>query len=1024
MEGDARSRWHAMIPLHGLFPLLGWLLVEFGVLGPITVWSDGRPIPVGGPRQRCVLGALLVHLGREVTVDQIIGYLWSDDPPRTARSVIQVQVSHLRRIIPGSISTTQGGYVLDVDPESVDLHRFRSLRRRAADSDPETAVELLDQALRCWRGAPFSGVGSEYLDHSVVTPLVEERWSAVIAWASHAMDLGRYGDVASVLSPLVSEQPFGERLHHLLISAQWRNNERARALAVYEEFRSRLAEELGVDPGPELVGLHTRILQEDAGEISRENPASAPLADSAGPYLVRNDLPRDLTDFTGRQEPLEKLQELAFSDEQRAKVCVITGSGGEGKTTTAVRFGHEFAKKYPDGQLFIDLYGYTSNREPLDAASALGVLLRAVGVEPRAVPESLEERSALWRATLMGRKALLILDNAASYAQVSPLLLSSPGSITLITTRNELSGLSGARFISLGMFDERSSLELLGRVLGDEKVRNELGQAREITRICGGLPLALRVIAGRMLSRPRWSFAHVARRLGERDRKLHELRVEGQSVESAIDLSFQSLNPEQRRAFLLLGLMIGHTIDLAGASSLLGTSMEEADDTLQELVGVCLLDEPQGDVYGLHDLIRVFAHKRAVEEFGHDESARARSRLAEYYLSTAQHAAELLGPRVHGDDSDSLSSRYRTDISGAEGAEKWFSLHQENLTDAIEHFASHDNGEHAWRMADAVWRFYALRGQMGLLVSSQERALQISDKQGNHRGRAVMLIGLGIAHYISGRFDDALNFLTEARDLLNEIGDSKGTIRALANLGMVYERVGRFSDSMVAIRGVLDRSAEIGNIRVEAQQWGNLAVLHQTIGENENALRCGEQAILKSGGEEQSEVRARVKRVTGEARIGLGNLPLAFQDLREALELSIKLRLVGNQIYVHNSLGLAYRSAECWEEAIESHNEALALAEKSGDRSGDSEILTDLGMTYAAASRYDEAAEVLRRAREIASERGEAYMLARASLALGRLPDPVVGAVHPRELLTEALRTFEELGLPEAQQAREALAAI
>ncbi|WP_444962054.1 AfsR/SARP family transcriptional regulator [Nocardiopsis sp. M1B1] len=986
------------------------------MLGPITVWSDGRPVPVGGPRQRCVLGALLVHLGREVTVDQLIGYLWSDDPPRTARSVIQVQISHLRRAFPDSISTTSGGYVLDVDPDSVDLHRFRSLRDRAASAEPKAAVEMLEQALECWRGLPFSGVGSEYLDHSVVAPLREERWSCVVAWATCALELGRYPDVVSRLTPLVSEEPFRERPHHLLITALWRDNERARALSVYEEFRARLADELGVDPGPELTALHTRILQEDFQEAAQDPTAGEP----GTRFVVRNDLPRDLPDFTGRRDSLRQLDEVARTGEARAQVCVITGSGGEGKTTTAVRFGYEAAKRYPDGQLFIDLYGYTTDREPLDVASALGALLRAVGIDPEAVPESLDERSALWRATLMGRRVLVILDNALSYAQVSPLLSSSPGSMTLITTRNELSGLSGARFLSLGVFDEQSSLELLGRVLGDERVRREPDHAREIIRICGGLPLALRVVAGRMLSRPRWSFAHVARRLGEQNRKFRELQVEGQSVEAAIDLSFQSLNRDQSRTFLLLGLMIGSTIDLGGAAALLDMTVEDADDILQELVGVCLLEEPQGDVYRLHDLIGAFSRDRAAMLLTAEEIDAARLRLAEQYMATAQHAADLLGPRAH-DDTVEVNQGYRTELSGREDAGNWFTLHQENLADTIEYFASHDNGEYAWRMADAVWRFYALHGQMGLLISSHQRALQISDKQGNRRGRAVTLIGLGIAHCLSGRFDESLDLLTEARDLLTAIGDSRGIIRALSNLGMVYERVGRLADAAEAIQGVLDHAIELRDVQVEALQWGNLAVLKQTLGAYGEALHCAGRSLEKSVGEDRDETRAYAKRVMGEARIGLGELDAAFDDLNEALELSHELRLVGNQVYVHNSLGLAHRAAEQWERAVESHATALDLAEQHGRRSGDAEIRVDLGMTYAAAGRHGEALDELERAHAIAVERSERYMVARAALALGRLPAPVMAADRARGFLNEAEEIFTELGLAEAEQARKSL---
>lgn len=990
--------------------------MEFSVLGPITVWDDGRPVSVGGPRQRCVLGALLVHLGREVTFDQLIGYLWSDDPPRTARSVIQVQISHLRRLLPGTIATTPGGYVLDADPSSVDLHRFRALRAHAAQAPAPEAADLLEQALRCWRGTPFSGVGSEHLSYSVVTPLLEERWAAVTAWAEHALVLGRAGDVVARLTPLTRGEPFRERLHHLLITALWHDNDRAKALTVYEEFRSGLAEELGVDPGADVMGLHARILREEAPAALR----SASEETAADTYVVRNDLPRDLPDFTGREEHLARLRALVDGG-GRAQVCVLTGSGGEGKTTTAVRFGHEAAEHYADGQLFIDLYGYNIDRGPLSATAALGALLRAVGVAPEVVPDSLDERSALWRATMADRRVLLILDNAFNVTQVSPLVLSSPGSLTVITARKDVSGISGAHFVSLGMFDEDSSLELLSKVLGESRVEEEADSARAIARLCGGLPLALRVVAGRMLSRPRWSFAHVARRLGERDRRLRELQVEGQSVESAIDLSYQSLNTEQRHAFLLLGTMIGDTVDLTGAAALLGLDVDEADDMLQELVGMYLLSEPQGDVYRLHDLIKDFCRIRAVPALGQAPVDTARLSLAHYYLDTAQRGADLLGPRVSEEDEDARLRNHRSELSTRGDAEEWFSLHHENLADAIEFFASGDFGDHAWRMADLVWRFYALRGHMALLVSSHQRALQVSERQGSGRGRAVTLIGLGIARYISGRFGEALDLLTQAREILVELGDSMGILRVNANLGMVYERVGRFGESAEAIEEALEHAAAVGNSGIESLQWGNLAVLRQSLGQYEEALHCAARAMQRASDTDREETAAHNRRVMGEARAWLGDTEGAFADLQEALELSTKLSLAGNRIYVHNSLGNAHRISGSWDRAVEEHATALDLADSVGDHSGDAEILADLGITYAAAGRDGEAARALDKALRLAEERDEQYIRAKAALALGGLPAPVVDDERACALLASAERILTDLELADAKLAREAL---
>ena len=994
--------------------------MEFGVLGPITVRSDGRPIPIGGPRQRCVLGALLVHLGREVTFNQLIGYLWNDDPPRTARSVIQVQISHLRRFLTDSIVTTTNGYTLQVDPSSVDLYRFRRLRDEAGHARTETAVDLLDRALQYWRGDPFSGVGSEYLEQAVITPLQEEWWSTLLEWARKALETRRPGEVVTRLGSAVGREPFRERLHHLYITALWHDNERAKALTAYEEFRSGLAEELGVDPGPELTALHRRILQEESrGEGPGESPAPNGTVPSEG-FVVRNDLPRDLPDFTGREDSLKQLREIAHSDEQRSQVCVIIGAGGEGKTTTAVRFGYEMADRYPDGQLFIDLYGYTRDKEPMDPSVALGALLRAVGVDPDRVPEALDERAALWRATLTGRRTLLVLDNAISYSQVSPLLTAAPGSMTVITTRNELSGLSGARFVSLGMFEERASLELFSKVLGEHRVRGEEERVREIVRICGGLPLALRVVAGRMLTRPKWSFAHVARRIGGHRRTFRELQVEGKNVESVIDLSYQSLNEEQRRAFLLLGEMIGGKIGLDGAAALFDSSLEDADDLLQELVGMCLLEEPQGDLYRFHDLIGAFAKDRGSVEIDPEERREAKGRLSAQYLSTAQRAAELLGPRGHETVEDEGES-HRTELTGRADADRWFDLYQENLTDSIEYFADNAEGEKAWRLADAVLRFYTQRGQMGLLVSSHERVLQVSEKQGNKRGRAVTLIGLGIADYIEGRFDASVERLTEARDLLALLEDGRGSIRALANLGMVYERVGRFAESAAALTGVLHYAIELGDTRLESLQWVNLAVLRQTLGEYQESLSCARKALHSALREDLGEVSTLARRVMGEALLGTGEPEAAVEELRHSLDESERLGLIGNQIYVHNALGAAYRALGRWAEAVAAHRTALVLAERHGRHSGDAEILTDLGITQAAAACAEEAANSLDEALALAEERDERHIVARASFALGTLTTPEVDEERSRSLLESAKNIFVELGLTEAERVREVL---
>lgn len=982
---------------------------------------------MGGPRQSCVLGVLLVHLGKEVTFDQLTKYLWSSNPPRTARSVIQVQVSHLRRVFPGIIKTTPGGYMADVPPEAVDLHRFRSLCSEAVSTSSEKGADLWKQALDCWRGIPFSGVGSDDLYDAVVRPLLEERWTAVISWANCALSDGLYADVVSYLTPLVRSEPLRERAQYLLISALWKGGERATALRAYEDLRLRLAEELGVGPGPELAELHTRILREEESDIRKDTFDGAPSEESgdesvaSGDFVVRNDLPRDIPDFAGREDSLRYLMEFGDDGRSGARVCAVTGSGGSGKTTIAVRAAYRLAPRFPDGQLFLDLHGYSTDKDPLGAFAALGSLLRAVGVPAEAVPDSMDERSALWRATLVGRRLLIVLDNARSYSQVSPLLPSAPESLVFITSRNDLAGLNGARYLPLPMLSEKSSIEFLTLVLGEERVRDDLAHAVEVVRMCGCMPLALRVIAGRMLSRPRWTFEHVVRRLGEQSRRLRELQVDGRSVEAVIDLSYQSLPPDQQRVFLLLGLAVGRSLDLGGAATVLDVSLEEADDLLQELVSVCLIEEQRSDVYRFHDLVGEFARYRALRTVPEAEASEARLRQAEYYMSMAQRAADLLGPRAHSEVKSVGGSRYQRELNHRAEAEAWFEIHQDNIADVVDFYASLGNGEDAWRMADAVWRFYALRGQMGLLLSSHEKALAISRSQGNERGSAVTLIGLGIAHYITSRFDAALELLKEAHDILDRIGDSRGVIRALANLGMVYERLGRIHDSAKCLHGVLDQALILGDQRLEALQCGNLGALYLTLGDHGKAFEMAQRVVAMGAKEGLESIRAHAMWVIGESRVGLGDVGGALRSLDEAMELTLSLGLVGKQVYVHNSLGIAYRAAGEWDTAVNAHTSALALADKRGQHNGSAEIRVDLGMTYAAAGRHSEALGELERAHAIAVERSERYMVARAALALGRLPAPVMAADRARGFLSEAEEIFTELGLAEAEQARKAL---
>ncbi|WP_460861841.1 AfsR/SARP family transcriptional regulator [Nocardiopsis coralliicola] len=1019
--------------------------MDFGVLGPISAWNGGEPVAVGGPRQRCILGALLVDVRKEVPIERLVAYLWGDDPPRTAKSVIQVQISHLRRAFPDLIRTTAGGYMADADPEHVDLHRFRSHVAEARSAgDQEKALVLWNRALDCWRGAPFSGTGSEQITYTLVQPLSEERWAAVAEWAECAFGLGRHGDIVTRLTPLVREEPLRERLRYFLVTALYRTGQRAAALASYEDNRRLLAEELGVDPSPELIALHQRILTDTEGRSADEPggahsaggtaaatppqgtaaealpavPEPVSRAESA-PWVTRDDLPRDIPDFTGRRRDLERLLALGGQDGGRAAVRVVTGPGGVGKTALAVHAAHRLAGHFPDGRFFIDLYGYSPDQEPVAAAAALGALLRATGVAPEAVPDSAEERSALWRARLSGRKVLVVLDNAIGHAQVAALLSAAPGSLTLITTRNDLPGLSGVGYVSLGMLGEAESLDLLTAVLGPERVGEEQDRAAEVVRLCGGLPLALRIVSGRMLSRPRWTFAHVERRLGEQRRRFRELQVDGQSVEAVFELSYLSLTPEQRRAFCLLGSMIGASIDLLGATALLDLDPPDADDLLQELVSVCLLDEPGADHYRFHDLIGVYARQKAATELGPEAAEEARWRLAEYYEHTADQAADQLGPRGHEHGVRTVPSRYENAIADRAEALSWFERHQDNLASVVDFFASARAGEHAWQIADSVWRFYASHGRTELLLATQEKALEVSRREGNEHGSAVTLIGLGIAQCMAGRFLLALETLGEARAILERLGDARGLMRVDANMGMIFERLGRFRDAEAALGRVLNYAEEVADRRLALLQRLNVGAVRQVLGDYEGAV-AGVRAILDAG-DEAADLRSSALRVVGESLVGLERPEEGAARLTEAVAVARDSGDHGDEIYALNGLAVAERAAGRPQEAVALHHRALELGRSAGLHNAEAEVLTELGTTLAAVDRHGEAREAQQSALQIARERKERYAEARALLGLGLLDaaggDAGAAGVH----LAAAAELLGDIGVPEAAQARAAL---
>ncbi len=583
----------------------------FRILGQLEVSSNGRWVSPGGPRQQNVLGALLLSAGQVVPLTHLVEVAWEHSPPVTADKQVRNIASDLRGRLGGMsapIVATAHGYRLDVADSDLDARVFARLaakaRHDARSGRTTTAIDGFRSALELWRGPVLAGLTSAALEPQA-TRLSEDRLVVLEEYFELALAEGRHRAVVGELSEAVMANPFRERLAAQLMLALYRLDRQADSLAVYEQSRETLAEQLGIDPGPGLQALRQRVLVNDpalnlsAGEEKRQKS--------------RCDLPRDVNHFVGRAAGLrtvvERLPAPHREQPTAAAVCLIDGMAGVGKTTLAVHAAHLLAERYPDGQLFVDLRAHSPGRDPLRPVVVLDRLLRAVGVPGSAIPADLDERAALWRAQLASRHMLVILDDALDAAQVRPLLPGTSRCLTLVTSRSRLTELGSVHVVSLDVLSYDEARDLLAREVGDRRPLDEPGALDQLVEICGQLPLAIQIVAARLRHRPSWTLAHLAERLRDRRQRLTELRFEDMSIGSAFATSYERLSADEQRLFGLLGSMPRLDFDPSVASAVANVDRHVVEDQLEGLVDAHLLRQWTPGRYHFHDLLKVYASR-------------------------------------------------------------------------------------------------------------------------------------------------------------------------------------------------------------------------------------------------------------------------------------------------------------------------------------------------------------------------------------------------------------------------------
>ncbi|MGC9666880.1 AfsR/SARP family transcriptional regulator [Planosporangium sp. 12N6] len=933
--------------------------MRFRLLGHIEADHDGVPVPIGRRRERCLLGLLLLEPGVAVPAERLAALLWDDEPPATARAALSTHVSRLRRVLDPAGDGSSGirlvnrgdGYRADIDPDAVDAHRFRSMVERArALADPAERSALLREALTLWRG-PLLADASDRLRARVGATLEQLRLTAMEERVDAELALGRYRPLLGELTALTAEHPLHERFTAQLMVALHQAGRPADALRVYETIRRRLADELGADPGPELRELHRRTLR---GEVTAAVPpghgeatATVPPGHRSGDRdepghrpSGRNDLPRDLPDFVGRQPEVAQL--LASGTVATMVVSAITGMAGVGKTALAVRAAHRLAPRYPDARIFIDLHGHTADQEPTDPAAALDVLLRTWGVAPHLIPDGLAERAARWRAELAGHKVLVVLDNAASAAQVRPLLPGTAGCLAIVTSRHQLTDLDAARTLPLDVLGQADAVALFRRVVGDDRAGTGPETTAEVVGLCGYLPLAIRIAAARLRSRPAWRVDDLARRLRDEQRRLAELTAGDRSVAGAFALSYRHLTPARQRLFRLLGLHPGPDLAVPAAAALAGTGHHDTERDLEHLVDAHLLEPAAGDRYRLHDLLRAHASELVRTRDPEPDRRSAIHRVLDHYLRTAHAADLLLNP--HRDpitlpDPAPGSAPGPTDPDESCGAPEqvlaWFATERPVLLAAVGLAADAGFDRHAWQLAWALATFLERRGYWHDQVATLYAALDALRRLGDRHHLAHTHRYLGNACTRIGRYDDALAHCERALALHTELGDGKGQAQTHRALAWLLGEQDRNHEKLWHAGQALEYYRSTGDVAHQADTLNLIGWTHALLGDLDRAATECRQALVLARAAGDRDAEANTLDSLGYVHHRLGRHRAAVDAYRRAADLFRRLGDRYQEGTTLTNLGDALHAAGDPTAAREAYEHALVILDDLGHPDAD-----------------------------------------------------------------------------------------
>jgi DNA-binding SARP family transcriptional activator len=921
--------------------------LRFEVLGPLRAWRGDVSIDLGPVQQRVVLAVLLLQQNRPIGREQIIDAVWGDAEPRYVANLLHRNISGLRNVLElsrhpaesGQLAWTDAGYVLTVPAGGLDLTAFdrevdRARKARAA-GDSALAAEVLRAALDLWRGPLCDGLASPFLDAQ--RDRLEERRISIIEDRSELdLAVGDRDDLVSELRQLVTDHPYRERLHGLLMLGLYRSGRRADALAAFQQARGILSDELGIDPSAALQRLHQQILTADpALAVSTDRRAPVDSGSATGKRLpLPAQLPHSMPGFSGRDAELRWLNGLLPTESADAGgtvvITAIAGTAGVGKTALAVHWAHQIRDRFPDGQLYVNLRGFDPAGPAMEPTEAIRTFLDAFAVPPDRIPVDLDAQAALYRSLLADRRVLIVLDNARDADQVRPLLPGTPWCLVVATSRNQLLGLvatAGASPLSVDLLSADQARSLLIGRLGARRVAAEPAAVNQIIDSCAGLPLALSIVSARAAANPRWPLAELAAELRETRGGLSALHGGDQSTDlrAVFSWSYHALTAPAARLFRLLGLHAGPDIGAPAAASFAGVPLTSARALLTELVGAHLLSDRTRGRFTFHDLLRAYARELADAHDSADERHSAIRRVLDHYLCSAYRADQLLYPNRDDTITPPPADPLVTPEEPADHRQAltWFDTEYPVLLAALRQAASEGFDVHTWQLAWALASFFDRGGHWHDAVAAAGAALEAADRLRDLHAQAISHGCLALASIRLRRYEEGHVHQWRALELHTELRNLIGQAHSHRMIAMILDQQGSYRDALLHSQQAFELFRTAGHQIGEARALNAVGWFQIQLGDYEKGLVHCQQALDLQTETGDQAGRAQTLDSIASACHHLGRYQEAVARYLQAADLSHELGLryyeagiLGRLGDVHGANAQSASAAAAWQRAL------------------------------------------------------------------------------------------------------------